>query len=624
VYPASRNLLFQVGNCEGVKLSHKSRVANVQHLVRVREPRFCWHLFNEFIQPDILILIFASICAFWVAIINIQVPEALGELINQISEVIKNNDTTVPIFEKLYAPGLNLVKKYIFQSTLTFIYIYSLSKFGESFASRLRNRLFKSIMEQDISFFDCHMSGEIVSRLSSDVQDFKSSLKQIISQGLRSTTQIIGCGFTLFKISPKLTYLIIFVLPGILLVGSGLGSLLRQLSRKSQEQLSCAMSIVDEAISNVRTVRAFAMEPHEIGWFNHEIMSAQKYGEWFGAGIAAFQGLSNLAINGVVLIVFCFGTYLIDKKEMYPGDLMNFLISTQMMQKSMANMSVLFGQIVRGMSAGTRVFEYIELRPTMKLNGGKKINKSYIKGDISFKNVKFSYPTRPDQIILNDLNLEIRAGKLTALCGSSGSGKSTIAALIERLYDIESGDIEIDGVNIKELDPSWLRGELIGYINQEPTLFATSVLENIRYGSPNAEDHEVIAAAKRANADGFIRNFPQGYDTVLGERGTTVSGGQKQRIAIARALLKNPPILILDEATSALDAESERMVQDAVDELVKGRTVIVIAHRLSTIQNADLIAAISHGQVAEIGSHKTLLEINGLYAELVKRQTSDL
>jgi len=238
--------------------------------------------------------------------------------------------------------------------------------------------------------------------------------------------------------------------------------------------------------------------------------------------------------------------------------------------------------------------------------------------------VKFTYPTRPDQLVLDSLSLEVKAGKMTALCGSSGPGKSTIAALIERLYDIDGGTIEIDGVDIKELDPSWVRGELIGYINQEPTLFATSVMENIRYGAPYAKDQEVIEAAKKANADGFIRAFPQGYDTIIGERGATVSGGQKQRIAIARALLKDPRILILDEATSALDAESERMVQDAIDELIRGRTVIVIAHRLSTIQNADVIAAVSHGKIMEVGTHDELLTKNGLYAELIRRQTSDI
>jgi len=331
--------------------------------------------------------------------------------------------------------------------------------------------------------------------------------------------------------------------------------------------------------------------------------------------------MANFAINGIVLLVLYTGTVLIDSKEMAAGDLMSYLVATQSIQKSLATISVLFGQVVRGMSSGARVFEYMEIRPTMRLSGGLRIPKESIKGHISFSDVKFSYPTRPDQVVIHNLNLDIAPGKTVALCGSSGSGKSTIAALIERFYDVEGGSILIDGVNIKDLDPSWVRGELIGYINQEPTLFATTVMENIRYGSPDATDQEVYEAAKRANANDFIKGFPQGYNTMVGERGTTVSGGQKQRIAIARALLKNPRILILDEATSALDAESERIVQDALDKLIKGRTVIVIAHRLSTIQNADLIAAISKGKIIELGSHADLLQKNGLYADLIRRQT---
>jgi len=630
MYPVSKGFLAHTAYCEKFKLSHKSAAVNAPsaHLIRARSPRFSWRLFGELIEPDVLLLLLATACAFCVAIMNIHIPIALGDLINTISDIVKDGGGGggggVPIFDKLYGPCVKLVWKYALQSSLTFLYICSLSSFGERLAARMRVRLFKSIMEQDVAFFDANKTGGIVSRLTTDIQDFKSSLKQVISQGLRSTTQILGCGVMLFKISPKLTYLMILVLPGIILIGTGLGSFLRQLSRNSQEQLATAMSVADEAIGNVRTVRAFAMEPKEIGWYSSEVNRAKRLSELLGVGIAAFQGLSNLAINGVVLVVLYAGAVLIDRGEMRPGDLMSYLIATQTVQKSLGNVSVLFGQLVRGMTAGTRVFEYMELRPSMKLTGGRRLPKDNIKGEITFTDVKFTYPTRPDHTVLHNLTLNIQAGKMTALCGSSGSGKSTIAALIEGLYEIDNGTIEIDGVNIKDLDPSWLRGDLIGYINQEPTLFATTVMENIRYGCPNAKDHEVYEAAKRANADGFIRAFPQGYDTVIGERGATVSGGQKQRIAIARALLKDPRILILDEATSALDAESEKIVQDAIEELIRGRTVIVIAHRLSTIQNADTIAAVSHGKIIEVGTHAELLDKEGLYAELIRRQTADI
>jgi len=243
-------------------------------------------------------------------------------------------------------------------------------------------------------------------------------------------------------------------------------------------------------------------------------------------------------------------------------------------------------------------------------------------GDVEFRNVRFSYPTRSDQVILNDFNLKLPAGKVIALVGSSGGGKSTVAALLERFYDVQEGSVTIDGYDIRSLDPTWLRGRAIGFINQEPILFATSIMENIRYGKPTATDEEVREVARLANADSFIQKFPQSYQTVVGERGVTISGGQKQRIAIARAILKNPSILILDEATSALDAESERVVQEALNKVAAGRTVLIVAHRLSTIQNADIIAVVANGSIAEVGTHQSLMKQQGQYYRLIRQQQS--
>jgi len=275
------------------------------------------------------------------------------------------------------------------------------------------------------------------------------------------------------------------------------------------------------------------------------------------------------------------------------------------------------------MSAGARVYEYINLEGNIPIKGGKIIPFHNLIGDVGFHNVTFKYPTRPEQTILNQLNLHVPGGKIVALVGASGGGKSTIAALLERFYDVNDGAITVDRANIKSLDPEWLRGRCIGFINQEPVLFASSILENIRYGRPEASDFEVYEAAEAANAHAFIQKFPNGYQTIVGERGVTVSGGQKQRIAIARALLKNPSILILDEATSALDAESEKIVQEALDNVCKGRTVLVIAHRLSTIKNADMIAVIADGKVAELGTHSQLKKLGGIYSQLIRQQEQE-
>ncbi|CAM9273212.1 unnamed protein product [Lampetra planeri] len=279
--------------------------------------------------------------------------------------------------------------------------------------------------------------------------------------------------------------------------------------------------------------------------------------------------------------------------------------------------------MVRGVSSGARVFEYLALKPTIPLAGGGRIPYHSLTGRVDFMNISFSYPTRPGHRVLERFDLVLPPCKTVAIVGESGGGKSTVASLLERFYDPTSGVIMLDGLDIRTLDLSWLRGQVIGFINQEPVLFGSSIMENIRFGKPEASDTEVMNAAKQANAHRFITSFPDGYNTVVGERGVTLSGGQKQRIAIARALIKNPSILVLDEATSALDAESERVVQEALDRATKGRTVLIIAHRLSTIQGADLICVMSNGRIVEAGTHLELLSKGGLYSDLIRRQRAD-
>eukprot|EP00794_Sanderia_malayensis_P016856 gene16856-18555_t len=614
-----------IARCERLKLSHKRKLPSKDNAdVCIKDSsNFDWTVFMHLLLPDLWLFTLASLAALAVAVVNIKLPHLLGELINAISSLTTEHDENISAFAVLYKPSLKLIWNFSLQAGLTFVYITLLSSFGERFAARLRIALFQSLVNQDIAFFDAHKTGEIVNRLTADVQDFKSAFKQCISQGIKSVTQTIGSVGMLYLVSPKLTSIMLLMVPGIVLVGSILGSVLRRLSRRAQEQVANATAVADESLGNIRTVRAFAMEHKETCWYNEEVEKSRHLNELLGAGIGMFQGLSNFAINGMTLVVLYSGGMLMDSNEISPGDLMGFLMATQTIQRSLGSLSVLFGQVIRGLSSGGRVFEYIKMRPTVETNADKIISPGSIAGHVKFNNVDFKYPTRPDQPVLENFNLEIGKGQVIALCGPSGSGKSTVAALLEKFYKVDSGSITIDGIDVNEIDPWWLRGELIGFINQEPVLFATSVMENIRYGKPDATDDEVYEAARLANADRFIRSFPQGYQTVVGERGTTVSGGQKQRIAIARALIKNPKILILDEATSALDAESEKIVQEALDKVSTGRTVLVIAHRLSTIINSDCIVVISGGKVQERGTHNELIARKGLYAELVKRQTKD-
>ncbi|XP_074841486.1 mitochondrial potassium channel ATP-binding subunit [Carettochelys insculpta] len=585
------------------------------------EPRFDWAEFWKFLRPQLLALLAAVVFALGTALLNIRIPVLLGELVNVVARCAQQHVGSY--LREVRRPALRLLLLYGLQGLLTFSYIVLLARVGERVASSMRKALFASLLRQDVAFFDANRTGQLVNRLTADVQEFKSSFKLIISQGLRSVTQTVGCFVSLYLLSPKLTGLLLVVVPSLVGAGALIGSLLRSLSRQAQEQVAKATAVADEALGNVRTVRAFAMEDREVALYSREVEQSSWLSEKLGLGIAVFQGLSNMVLNGIVLGTIFVGGSLMAGDELSPGDLMSFLVASQTVQRSLANISILFGQVVRGLSAGARVFEFMTQEPTVSLCGEGQIPSHALLGRICFQDVCFSYPTRPGYPVLKNFSLTLPPCKTVALVGESGGGKSTVAALLERFYEPTQGTITLDGCDLCRLDPSWLRGQVIGFISQEPTLFGTTILENIRFGKPGASDAEVYAAAQLANADSFIRSFPQGYGTVVGERGVTLSGGQKQRVAIARALIKDPAVLILDEATSALDAESEQVVQEALERAMAGRTVLVIAHRLSTIQAAHLIVVLARGRVAEAGTHTELLRRGGLYAELIRRQAAE-
>ncbi|XP_045502111.1 mitochondrial potassium channel ATP-binding subunit isoform X2 [Colias croceus] len=556
-----------------------------------------------------------------VAFLNIYIPAMLGVIVNILADMRSNPN--LDFIDQIKYPALKMISLYIGQAVFTFFYIHLLAQVGERVAAQMKQDLFVSILQQDMAFFDQERTGEIVNRITVDVQDFKSSFKQTISGGLRAITQVVGSAVSLLVISPHLTGMTLICVPTVVIGGTFIGSLLRKLSREVQGQIEKATLVAEEAISNMRTVRAFAGEENEARMFAEECDTAAELSMELGLGVGLFQAGTNLFLNGMVLATMFLGGHLMSTGQMSAGDVMAFLVNAQTIQRSVAQISLLFGAVIKGISAGGRVFEYINKEPKMDTSGTKVIKYHEFHGDIEFKDVSFSYPTRPEAIVLNNFNLKIPAGKTVAIVGSSGNGKSTIAALLERFYDVDKGSVTIDGVDIREMDCTWLRGRAIGLISQEPVLFATTVRENIRYGKPEASDAEVYRAAQTANADEFIRNFPDGYNTLVGERGMSLSGGQKQRIAIARAVLKNPPVMILDEATSALDATSEKVVQTALETASKGRTVLVIAHRLSTVMNADLIVVLSKGKIVEMGTHDQLKKQKGHYWNLIKQQDQE-
>jgi ATP-binding cassette subfamily B (MDR/TAP) protein 8 len=514
---------------------------------------------------------------------------------------------------------INSFKKNFLQSVCTFVSIVCLSNLSERVAADLRIRLFSNLLVQDAEFFDCNRSTELLSHITHDVHEFKSSFRSCVSQGVRSCSQVLGCAVSLYLTSPELALGLLLTIPSLVAVGSLFGSVLRALSRQCQTQQSKCGAAAGDTLSHVRTVKLFAMEQAERDRYKTSSDDLEGLYKKLGFGVGVFQAMSHLALNALVGCTLLFGGIMVAEHNLQPGQLLSFLVAAQMAQRSLAALSLSFGQFVRCTAAAGRIFACLDLKPVLEGNNGILHIPSPI-GDVNFNKVHFAYPTRSSQHVLCDLNLQLPAGKVTAVCGPSGAGKSTLALLLARVYDVNSGDVQVGEHNVRDLDLRWLRGQAIGFISQEPALFATSILENIRYARPDATDRQVQAAARAAHAHEFISELPSGYHTKVGERGLSLSGGQRQRIAIARAILKDPSILILDEATSALDNESERLVNESLDKLMRGRTVLVIAHRLSTIRNADQIAVMNEGRIVEKGSHEQLLKSRGFYWNLWRQQ----
>eukprot|EP01132_Coremiostelium_polycephalum_P007600 gene7600-9344_t len=547
--------------------------------------------------------------AFMSSWVGLQLPKVFGKLIDAASN---------PEPGSLQQPALHAISILLVQACLNFVYSTLISIAVERYSSRLKNTLFEyGILNQEVGFFDQNSTGDMVNRLSNDCSLVRSALKHSVSLGVKSISQIIGGVISLFMISPKLTLGMVTVVPSMVAVGSVYAKWLKSLSLKSQAAQAQSTIVAEEAIGNIRTVTAFSNQEYESKRFKDRNERSLELSTEAGIQIGLFQGITTLALNSVSLLVYFYGGTLVNSGEITSGQLTSFIIHTMSLQNSFSQLSILFTQIASASGGMTRISEMICRVPLIENKKGWTLRK--LNGNIKFNSVNFSYPTRPNSIVLKNFDLEIKPGQVIALAGPSGGGKSTIAALLERFYDTNSGEITIDGVPLKKLNPSWFRNQ-IGMVNQEPSLFATSILENLKYGNPNATNEQIIEATKMANAHQFIESFPLGYDTIVGERGVQLSGGQKQRIAIARAILKNPQIIILDEATSALDTESESLVQEALQRLMKGRTTLIIAHRLSTVQNADAIAVISGGKVAEFGNHETLIKKKGIYYQLVKRQ----
>ncbi|XP_020024424.2 ATP-binding cassette sub-family B member 10, mitochondrial [Castor canadensis] len=553
------------------------------------------------------------------SVITMSAPFFLGKII----DVIYTNPTA-DYSDSLTRLCVGLTGVFLCGAAANAVRVYLMQSSGQRIVNRLRTSLFSSILKQEVAFFDKTRTGELINRLSSDTALLGRSVTENLSDGLRAGAQAaVGIGM-MFFVSPSLATFVLSVVPPISILAVIYGRYLRKLSKATQDSLAQATQLAEERIGNIRTVRAFGKEMAEAEKYASSVDHVLQLARKEALARAGFFGTTGLSGNLIVLAVLYKGGLLMGSAHMTVGELSSFLMYAFWVGLSIGGLSSFYSELMKGLGAGGRLWELLERRPQLPFNEGVTVSEKSFQGALEFKNVHFAYPARPEVPVFQDFSLSIPAGSVTALVGPSGSGKSTVLSLLLRLYDPDSGMVSLDGHDICQLNPVWLRSK-IGTVSQEPVLFSCSIAENIAYGADNPSlvtAEQVERVAEVANATMFIRSFPQGFHTVVGEKGILLSGGQKQRIAIARALLKNPKILLLDEATSALDAENEHLVQEALDRLMEGRTVLIIAHRLSTIKNANFIAVLDQGKITEHGKHEELLsKPDGLYRKLMNKQS---
>lgn len=562
----------------------------------------------QYMRPYLKELILAVICIVIAAGCNLYLPWIIKDMIDK---VLTNKDMMM-----LNMICIGIVVVFLVRGVFFFGQSYLVSYIGQKVIIDVREVMFRKFQRMPMAYFDRHQTGETMSFITNDVAAIQSALVDQLIEMVTEGSILIGSIVMMLYLDWKLTLLTLVVIP---VVGQAMKIFGRKIKRNGtviQERMADITSLLQESISSIRVVKSFVREKYEIERFSKQnqlnFQAAMKNVQLNSMLTPTVEFLAAISVTFIVW----FGGYEVLNDEMTAGALVAFLTYAVNLANPVKRLSRVYGNLQRAMAAVDRVFAVIDLKETITDKPDAKALPE-TKGEVSISNVTFEY--KKGVPALSDISLEVKPGQMIAFVGPSGAGKSTIANLIPRFYEVTSGKIAIDGHDIRDVTLASLR-EQIGIVPQETMLFSTTVRENIRYGRLDATDKEVEAAAKAANADSFIKELPQGYDTPIGERGLNLSGGQRQRMAIARAILKNPRILILDEATSALDTESEKIVQAALDKLMIGRTSFVIAHRLSTIFNADQIYVIDNGHVKEHGTHEELLRNNGLYSHLYNIQ----
>ncbi|XP_074641098.1 ABC transporter B family member 1-like isoform X3 [Tubulanus polymorphus] len=558
-------------------------------------------------KPELPLLLTGCFCLLGSSGSQMVAPLFFGKVVDAALKSMAELNKTVLILVVVYMGG----------SVFSMLRSFTFTLAGQRVVASLRKELFNRVIKQDVAFFDTNRTGELTNRLSSDTQVIQNAVTVNVSMLLRFSIQIIGSLAFMFVLNPALTGILLAVVPVISIATVNYGKYVKRLREKFQNRLADASTVAEECLSSVRTVRTFNCEAKSMNSYGEFINASYKVGKSLSIAQGSFDGAIGFMAYGAICLVLWYGGKLVNEGTVSPGTLTSFLLYTLQIAMAFAMVSSLYGDFMQAVGASVRIFTLLDRIPKVPSEGGIYPQEKLV-ASVDFRSVRFTYPSRPETEVLKGVTFSVQPGEVVALVGPSGGGKSTIVSLIERFYDPDSGSVSIGGMSVSSLNPKWFRQHM-SMVSQEPTLFACSIKENIAYGR-EATDDEIIEVAKKANAHEFISTFDEGYKTTVGERGVRLSGGQKQRIAIARALIMNPSILLLDEATSALDAESEHLVQEAIDRAMKGRTVLVIAHRLSTVRNANKVIVIEKGSIVEQGTHEELIAKKGVYKKLVLRQ----
>lgn len=576
----------------------------------------------SYLQKYYLQFIFGWILLIVTTSIGLIFPLMLGQLLGTGSNKTTNMQDAIQLIntDNVTKVAVSLFILFGIQAIFSFGKIIVFNSFTERVMRDIRKDTFERLINKPIRFFHEHTVGELTSRMTSDIAQLNETLRVTLGEFFRLVVVVVGGTFFLLFISWKLSLIMLSIVPIMALAAVFFGRFIKKLSKDAQSEIALSNTVVEEALSGITNVKAFTNEvflTEKYQKFIQKILRLNiKGGIWRGG----FVSFIVLSIFGSIVFVIWQGLLMTqgENPEITTGDFYSFILLTIMIAASIGSLPEIYSNIQKTIGATAHLMDIVEEPIESELFKGTLTPE--IQGNISFKNVNFYYETRPDVQVLKNISFNVQQNQTVALVGSSGAGKSTIASLVQHFYSVTDGVIQFEDTCIDDIDITHLRSH-IAYVPQEVLLFAGTIGENILFGKTTATEEEIIEAAKKANAWNFIKDFPEGLETKVGDRGVQLSGGQKQRIAIARAILKNPKILILDEATSALDSESEKLVQDALETLMEGRTSIVIAHRLSTIKNADNIIVMDKGEIKEQGNHTDLIAIeDGIYQRLIKLQ----